>query len=163
MIPPEIIDPAAPSASEFESGSFDLVVSYLTLVDIADFRTAVGEMTRVLKPGGSLLIANLTGFASAGAAQGWVKDAAGRSMHFPVDNYLEEAAFWFEMGGNSHRELAPAAGGLHGNFPEVRLAAQVFRGTQFGVRRRATPGAFSARAMVCRDGMAASRRCLMRT
>jgi ubiquinone/menaquinone biosynthesis C-methylase UbiE len=46
---------------EFESASFDLVVSYLTLLDIADFRTAIGEMTRVLKPGGSLLIANLTG------------------------------------------------------------------------------------------------------
>jgi ubiquinone/menaquinone biosynthesis C-methylase UbiE len=66
---------------EFESASFDLVVSYLTLLDIADFRTAIGEMTRVLKPGGSLLIANLTGFASAGAAQGWVRtQVAGRCI-----------------------------------------------------------------------------------
>ena len=36
---------------EFETASFDLVVCYLTLVDIADFRTAIGEMARVLKPG----------------------------------------------------------------------------------------------------------------
>jgi SAM-dependent methyltransferase len=95
---------------EFDAASFDLVVSYLTLIDIADFRTAISEMTRVLKPGGSLLIANLTGFASAGAAQGWVKDADGRSLHFPVDNYLEEAPFWFEWAGirieNWHRPLA---------------------------------------------------------
>ncbi len=95
---------------EFDAASFDLVVSYLTLLDIVDFRTAIGEMTRVLKPGGSLLIANLNGFASAGAAQGWVKDADGRPLHFPVDNYLEEASFWFEWAGiridNWHRPLA---------------------------------------------------------
>jgi ubiquinone/menaquinone biosynthesis C-methylase UbiE len=40
---------------EFEAASFDLVVSYLTLIDIADFRAAIDEMARVLKPGGSLL------------------------------------------------------------------------------------------------------------
>ena len=95
---------------EFEAASFDLVVSYLTLVDIADFKTATGEMARVLKPGGSLLVANLTGFASAGAERGWVKDAEGRDLHFPVDRYLDEFAFWFEWAGirieNWHRPLA---------------------------------------------------------
>jgi ubiquinone/menaquinone biosynthesis C-methylase UbiE len=75
---------------EFESESFDLVVSYVTLVDIVDFRTAIREMARVLKPGGSLLVANLAGFISAGAAQGWVRDEAGRRLHFPVDRYLDE-------------------------------------------------------------------------
>ena len=84
---------------EFEAASFDLVVSYLTLVDIADFKTATGEMARVLKPGGSLLVTNLTGFASAGAERGWVKDAEGRDLHFPVDRYLDEFAFWFEWAG----------------------------------------------------------------
>ena len=95
---------------EFEAASFDLVVSYLTLVDIADFRTAINEMARVLKPGGSLLIANLTGFASAGAERGWVRDQEGRRLHFPVDRYLDEFAFWFEWAGirieNWHRPLA---------------------------------------------------------
>jgi SAM-dependent methyltransferase len=95
---------------EFDSASFDLVVSYLTLVDIADFSIAIGEMARVLNPGGSLLIANLTGFTSACAAQGWVKDADGRRLHFPVDNYLDESPFWLEWAGirieNWHRPLA---------------------------------------------------------
>jgi len=36
----------------FPDASFDLVVSYLTLIDIADFRTALKEMARVLKPKG---------------------------------------------------------------------------------------------------------------
>src|SRR3981189_3278091 len=95
---------------EFPAASFDLVVSYLTLIDIADFRKAIGEMARVLKPGGSLLIANLTGFTSACAAQGWVTDAAGRRLHFPVDRYLDEFPFWFEWAGipsvDLHRPLA---------------------------------------------------------
>jgi SAM-dependent methyltransferase len=94
----------------FETADFDLVVSYLTLVDIADFRAAISEMARVLKPGGSLLIANLTGFTSACAAQGWVRDGEGRCLHFPIDHYLDEFPFWFEWAGirieNWHRPLA---------------------------------------------------------
>ena len=94
----------------FETASFDLVVSYLTLVDIPDFRTAIREMTRVLKHGGSLLIANLTGFTSACADQGWVKDEEGRRLHFPVDRYLDEFSFQMEWADirieNWHRPLS---------------------------------------------------------
>src|SRR5258708_3181134 len=50
---------------EFEAASFDLVVSYVTLVDIADFRTAIRQMARVVRPGGSLPIAKPTGVTSA--------------------------------------------------------------------------------------------------
>jgi SAM-dependent methyltransferase len=95
---------------DFEDGTFDLVVSYITLIDIPDFRAAIREMVRVLKPGGALLMANLTGFTSAGASQGWVRDADGRQLHFPVDRYLEEFPFWFEWSGirveNWHRPLS---------------------------------------------------------
>ena len=94
---------------EFPDASFDLVVSYITLVDIPDFRTAIGEMARVLSPGGSLLIANLTGFISACCDQGWVKDEQGNHLHFPVDNYLSEFPLWLEWNGirvvNWHRPL----------------------------------------------------------
>jgi SAM-dependent methyltransferase len=78
--------PGVAEQLEFEPASFDLVVSYLTLIDIVDFRKAIGEMARVLKPGGSLLIANLTGFTSAGAERGWVRDEEGQHLHFPVDH-----------------------------------------------------------------------------
>jgi SAM-dependent methyltransferase len=94
---------------DFAEGSFDLVVSYITLVDIPDFRTAIREMARVLKPGGSMLVANLTGFTSACADRGWVKDASGQHLHYPVDRYLDEFPFWFEWSGikieNWHRPL----------------------------------------------------------
>jgi SAM-dependent methyltransferase len=95
---------------DFESASFDLVASYVTLVDIGDFKTAIREMARVVRPGGVVLIANLNGFASAGAEQGWVKDEAGRHLHFPVDRYLDEYPFWFAWAGirieNWHRPLS---------------------------------------------------------
>jgi SAM-dependent methyltransferase len=95
---------------DFDAASFDLVASYITLVDIADYKTAIGEMARVLRPGGSLLVANLNGLASAGAMKGWVRDAGQRPLYFPVDRYLEEFSFWAEWAGirveNWHRPLA---------------------------------------------------------
>jgi SAM-dependent methyltransferase len=95
---------------EFENGSFDLVVSYVTLVDIADYRGAIREMARVLKPGGSLLIANLTGFTSACCDRGWVRDREGRYDHYPVDRYLDEFPLWIAWAGiriqNWHRPLS---------------------------------------------------------
>src|ERR1700749_1279927 len=62
---------------DFADRSFDLVVSYITLVDIPDFRAAIREMARVLRPGGSILIANLTGYISACCDRGWGPDAKG--------------------------------------------------------------------------------------
>jgi SAM-dependent methyltransferase len=95
---------------DFETASFDLVVSYVTLVDISDFRAAIREMARVLKPGGSLLVANLNGFTSAGAERGWVKDEQGQYLYYPVDRYLEEFSCWVEWAGirivNWHRPLS---------------------------------------------------------
>jgi SAM-dependent methyltransferase len=94
----------------FPDASFDLAVSYITLIDIPDFRAAIREMARVLRPGGALLIANLTGFTSACADRGWVKEANGEHLHFPVDNYLGERPIWLEWLGirveNWHRPLA---------------------------------------------------------
>jgi SAM-dependent methyltransferase len=93
----------------FEAASFDLVVSYLTLIDIPDFRAAIGEMVRVLRSGGTLLVANLTSFTTASAAQGWVRDQQGRKLHYPVNRYLDEFPDWVEWAGirivNWHRPL----------------------------------------------------------
>jgi SAM-dependent methyltransferase len=85
-------------ALPFEDGSFDLVVSYLTLIDIPDFRAAFREMVRVLAPGGSLLIANINSFISAGNPNplGWVRDANGTPLHFSLDGYLDERGDWVE-------------------------------------------------------------------
>jgi len=100
---------AKAEALPFPDGCFDLIVSYLTLIDIADFRVAMNEMVRVLKPHGALLIANLSSFISC-CPMGWIRDSRGRYLHYPVDRYLEEFSEWVEWSGirieNWHRPLA---------------------------------------------------------
>lgn len=97
-------------ALPFPDRSFDLVVSYITLVDIPDIDRAIPEMARVLRPRGALLIANLNGFATAAVGGGWEKDAEGRPLRFSIDRYLEDRADWAEWDGirihNWHRPLS---------------------------------------------------------
>lgn len=97
-------------ALEFDDESFDLVVSYLTLIDIPDIRQAIPQMVRVLKPGGTLLIANLNSFVSACADVMWKRGADGSYLHYPLDNYLDERSMWVSWRDirlvNWHRPLS---------------------------------------------------------
>lgn len=96
-------------ALDFAEASFDLVVSYLTLIDIPDARAAIAEMSRVLRPGGRLLIANLNSFTSAGMTLGWSDLADGRRA-YAFDDYLDEKAEEVAWQGirilNWHRPLS---------------------------------------------------------
>ena len=90
------------------SASVDLVVCYLTLIDIADLQAAVHEVHRVLRPGGSLLIANLQSFNTASIVDGWTTEPDG-TRRFCIDHYMEERARWVAWKGirvqNWHRPL----------------------------------------------------------
>ena len=89
--------------------SFDLVVAYLTLIDMPDLAGAIARMARALRPGGTMLIANLTSFFSAGLPGGWAGDGGGEPR-FSIDHYLDERAYWAEWRGirimNWHRPLS---------------------------------------------------------
>ncbi len=84
-------------ALDFPDAAFDLVVSYLSLIDISDIETAIPEMARVLAPDGALLIANLTSFNTVQSASG-------------PQTYLDEFAAWQSWRGirvqNWHRPLS---------------------------------------------------------
>jgi 2-polyprenyl-3-methyl-5-hydroxy-6-metoxy-1,4-benzoquinol methylase len=79
----QYVDAVAENLS-FENERFDLVISYLTLIDIDDIESAINEMARVLRPGGALLIANLNSFNTAGQ---WQKHDNG-AREFTIDDYL---------------------------------------------------------------------------
>ncbi len=144
-------------ALDFPGRSYDLVISYLTLIDIPDIRTAIAEMCRVLEPGGTLLIANLTSFNTAGQPNGWVRDADG-SSRFCIDHYMEEHADWVRWHGirvhNWHRPLStyivPAAG--------PRPGTASLRRANAGRRRPSQSGVASARALLPDHGVAEARR-----
>jgi SAM-dependent methyltransferase len=96
-------------ALDFADASFDLVVSCLSLIDIEHAEQAIAEMARVLKPGGTLLVANLTSFSTARSGGGWRRNVFGRPMAFAIDHYLEPRASWEAWRGirivNWHRPL----------------------------------------------------------
>ncbi|HEX4737460.1 MAG TPA: class I SAM-dependent methyltransferase [Allosphingosinicella sp.] len=91
----------------FPVDSFDLVVSYVALVDIPDFAAAIAEMARVLRPGGALLVANIASLHSAGS---WLHDDSGKRLGYLVDDYLDRRAAVEEWKGmkvfNWHRPLS---------------------------------------------------------
>lgn len=91
----------------FPDSTYDLVVSYLSLVDIEEIQPAIAEMTRVLSPGGTLLIANLASHNSAGR---WLKDDGGNPLGYLIDRYLDEHPVRQRWNGidivNWHRPLS---------------------------------------------------------
>jgi ubiquinone/menaquinone biosynthesis C-methylase UbiE len=90
----------------FVDNRFDLVVNYLVLIDVTDFRASIEEMARVLRPGGRAVVANLLPFATMGR---WVRDDQRRPLHRTVDNYFEERCERYAWGRieivNWHRPL----------------------------------------------------------
>ncbi|MBY5932058.1 class I SAM-dependent methyltransferase [Tateyamaria omphalii] len=98
-------------ALPFADGSFDMVVAYLSLLDIEGIEAALDEVVRVLRPGGRFLIANLTGFATASDIKsgGWrMLPDGGREI--VVRRYLEPHPVPAEWRGiavtNWHRPLS---------------------------------------------------------
>jgi len=93
----------------YADNSFELVVSYVSLVDTPDYRGAIAEAARVLRPGGRFLIANL-GFVSASPELGWARDEQGTRLYHRIDNYAGEHPHVLTWAGisilNWHRPLS---------------------------------------------------------
>lgn len=111
-------------ALDFPDASFDLVVSYLTLIDIEHAEAAIGEMARVLKPGGALLIAHINGFTTAGEPEGWRRGLFGQDR-CTFDHYLDIRATEIAWKGirilNWHRPISFYFKALHAAGLTLRL------------------------------------------
>lgn len=94
-------------ALPFADARFDLAISYVMLVDVVDFRAAISESARVLRPGGLLVVANL-GFVTA--MEPWVRDAEGKRLYRAMDRYVEQRSEVYDWSGirivNYHRPLS---------------------------------------------------------
>ncbi|MEI6418471.1 MAG: methyltransferase domain-containing protein [Sphingomonadales bacterium] len=88
--------------------SFDMVVCYLSLIDMPDLAVALANIVAAIRPGGTLLIANLTAFNTASVDQGW-RHTPGQESLFCIDHYFTERAVSLAWAGisvvNHHRPL----------------------------------------------------------
>jgi SAM-dependent methyltransferase len=79
----------APAETMAVETGHDLAVCYLSLIDMPDLDGALARIIAAIRPGGHLLIANLTAFNTAAVHLGWHKPLIGEPS-FPIDHYLEE-------------------------------------------------------------------------
>ena len=95
--------------------AFDLVVSSLALHYVEDYAGVVRRVFDALAPGGSFLFSVEHPLCTAHPA-GWVKDAEGAKLHWPVDRYGDEgprATRWFVDGVvKYHRTVETYVGAL---------------------------------------------------
>lgn len=80
--------PLAPS-------SIDLAVCSLALCHLPEIESALGEIARVLRPGGTLVVADPHGRAAYAGGQGFVGSGGVRRSRF-VRNHYRQAEEWFD-------------------------------------------------------------------
>ena len=101
----------------FGSGRFDLVVSSLAIHYVADYRGLVRRIAGWLVPDGILVYSTEHPvYLTRAGTEGWIRDEAGRLLHWAVDAYAEEGLreeHWFKDGVRKyHRTLASLLNGL---------------------------------------------------
>lgn len=68
--------------------SCDLAIFYLVILDIPDYKKAIQEATRVLRPGGRLVVADMNSFITA--SPDWKWDEETESVELQMKDYFVE-------------------------------------------------------------------------
>lgn len=93
----------------FPAAVFDVILSSLAFHYIEDFGALMKNISRWIKPGGSLVFSVEHPVFTAYGTQDWYYDEKGNILHFPVDNYYYEghrdAVFLGETVIKYHRTL----------------------------------------------------------
>jgi ubiquinone/menaquinone biosynthesis C-methylase UbiE len=95
-----------------QDDTFDLAVSYITLVDVPDQPAAVAEAYRLVRPGGRFVVCTVSPMASAWSLYGpWHRDEGGAKLHYVLDGYTDEGPRTITWGSghqvtNFHRMLS---------------------------------------------------------
>ena len=85
----------AANASRLEpiaDATFDCVLAAMSLMDVEDYPAAIVEASRVLRPGGELLM-SITHPCFTPSVSHWEKDSSGDARFFAVDRYFDRLAW----------------------------------------------------------------------
>ncbi|MBL0916889.1 MAG: class I SAM-dependent methyltransferase [Sphingopyxis sp.] len=101
-------------AMPFESGRFDTVVTTFTLCSVADQAAVLGEIRRVLKPGGTALFLEHGGAPDAGVATWqrriepvWKRIGGNCHLTRPIGEAYEKAGFSVDRQGAAYMPKTP--------------------------------------------------------
>jgi len=98
----------AENLRQISSDRFDFAVSYIVLVDLLDYRSAISEAYRILRPGGRFVVCNIHPMRSSHPA-GWIRQGS-KTLFYPLDDYTSEGAREWDWFGrpfvNMHRTLS---------------------------------------------------------
>lgn len=76
----------------FSDRSFDMIISFMALMDGPDYDGAIKEIRRVLKPGGNLVF-SITHPCFLTAGFSWIKDENGERIKLVVSDYFMKESF----------------------------------------------------------------------
>lgn len=81
----------AANLSIFKDNSFDVIVSFMALMDMRDLQSVCNEVRRVLKPKGRFVFSILHPCFNRWKSElGWEKDEKGNPLYYKIDNYFDE-------------------------------------------------------------------------
>lgn len=108
---------------EFDTNSFDAIISSLTFHYIESFENIVKNVSRWLASGGDFVFSVEHPIFTAQGDQKWFIDKEGNKLHFPVDNYffegLRETNFLGEGVQKYHKTLTTYLNALLQNGFEI--------------------------------------------
>jgi 2-polyprenyl-3-methyl-5-hydroxy-6-metoxy-1,4-benzoquinol methylase len=101
---------------DFGTVFFDVVVSSLALHYVEDYGATVSRVANLLVKGGRFVFSVEHPICTALAQQQWVRDADGKALYWPIDNYRSEGernTKWFVDGVvKYHRTIETYVNGL---------------------------------------------------